>query len=116
MRQNPLEMGNSTSKSDYFGQQCRDMTIEKLDKDTVLHFAKRPRQGSIHGLSLKICGHVDGFAIVKWYGLTDTISGQVDLNTGGDWYQDSCTVSITRLTSRTGSLAIKYKFFGTNNF
>jgi len=100
----------------------RHTDIALQDKEIRLPLIKNPRQGEIVGLYLQIDGHLDGKAILiqtyskNSFAISDTISGDVQLNLGGDWYQDTCYIIYKPLTSKSGQLNIKYKFKGMNNF
>ena len=99
----------------------REVTINRFDKNLDLYFLKRPRQGSIHGLSLEVSGHIAGKVLFikayskNSYDITDTLTNDINLSYGGDWYQDTCYILLRPLTCKTGDIKIKYRFYGTNN-
>ncbi len=82
---------------------------------------KQPRQGSIHGLSLEVSGHIDGkVVLIKAYSknsfyITDTLTNDINLSYSGDWYQDTCYILLRQLSCKTGDIKIKYRFYGINN-
>ncbi len=99
----------------------RFKVIKNIDHPETIELSKNKNQGYIHGLRLLITGKLDGKAIIKqgfsdssFYRI-DTIDNAVNLNYGGDWYQDNCLIIYKPLSVKTGELKLTYKFFGTNN-
>lgn len=94
----------------------RQVTLEVMDKISTVELVKYKHQGAIHGLQLQITGKIKGKGILKqgysdtaFYRI-DTISQQIDLNYGSDWYQNNCILIYEPLTAKRGNIAISYKF------
>lgn len=67
---------------------------------------------TVHSVRLHIEGKVDGKGILDWEGARKTkeISGKVNLDWGGDWYQPECKITYTPVGASSGELRVYYKF------
>lgn len=63
------------------------------------------------GITLRFRGHIDGSAMI---GATNvwrqTLSGDFDLMTGGDWRSTNCALQYIPENVRSGRVAIEYDF------
>src|SRR5688572_3002026 len=86
--------------------------IADVTKPATLQLTTAPQQGtSVHNLSLRIRGQIDGVAYISGTILsTQRISGEFDIKAGGDYYTTNCIVQYSPEQVKSGRVAVKYEF------
>ena len=95
------------------------ITLDNVGSRQLLRLRKNFDAGSVHGLNIRIRGHLNGTAVMRLFDAEtpskiyqDKIigSGDVDTRMGGDWYSDDCRVEYNPLSATTGALKVEYIF------
>ncbi len=70
-----------------------------------------PREGNVYALAIHVSGEINGHAtFVTPRGTFSLGPGRVDLETGGDYYEDKATLEYIPENVTEGQLVVKYKF------
>lgn len=100
----------------FVSQRGHSVEIMDVTKEQVITLRESNKPKNVIGLRLKITGYIDGSATIqrayedkKMYE-PKMISGNVNLNLGGDWYNDKCLIIYKPSNVTSGTLKIKYKF------
>jgi hypothetical protein len=66
---------------------------------------------SVHGLSLRIHGHLDGAAIISSGPVqTQRVSGDFDIRYASEYYNSNCTIHYSPEGVLSGKVLIEYEF------
>jgi len=96
------------------------VTLHEPAEHQLIRLRKNVDSGSVHGLSIKLSGHLNGTAMVRVFegDNPDKIyrekmigSGKIDgIFLEGDWYANDCRMEYEPLSTTHGELKIEYKF------
>ncbi len=91
------------------------LEIKDLQKPRVINLHKKPNQGTICSMGIRVSGMVNGEAQITLM-LNETpykttkMNGTVNFTWGGDWYSNSMELHYQPLKVDSGSLTIEYHF------
>lgn len=93
----------------------RTHKVADVTKPSAIVLTKQPSQGSIHSFSVSGSGEINGTAKISLIlnggpYKTETLSGSVSFQWGGDWYSDHAEIQYTPISVTRGNLKLKYKF------
>jgi len=94
--------------------------INNVSKKQKITLYKMKGQEHIYRFSVHITGHINGNAKIKFYNSSGagllykykTISRDVDIKWGGDWYTDIIEMEYNPIDVIKGNLSIEYSFDG----
>jgi len=95
------------------------ITLDNVGSRQLLRLRKNFDSGSVHGLNMRIRGHLNGTAVMRLFDAENASkvyqekivgSGDVDTRMGGDWYSDDCRIEYEPLSATTGGLKVEYIF------
>lgn len=98
-----------------FGPGCssRGPAVEVADvtQPCVLTLLAPPDSPYVHGLSVRIRGHLDGIATISLTNFpVQKLTGDFDVKIGGDWYTTNCVLNYSPQDVRAGKVKIEYYF------
>lgn len=93
------------------------VTVELVPDSSsqVIRLEKRPGQGDVYSLWVRVSGGIDGRADLSLMVdgqayRTETLSGAVDFEWSQDWYSESAEIHCNLLDGSGGRLGVEYRF------
>ena len=89
--------------------------VPDVTKPNTIVLTKKPSQGFIHSFSASGSGEINGTAEISLIlnggpYKTETLSGSVAFQWGGDWYSDKAEIQYNPSSVTGGNLRLKCKF------
>ena len=106
-------------KTHWITNRTHEITDVTKASTTLLH--KMEGQEHVHGFFVHITGHIEGKAKIKLYQSSgkgnlyksEDISGDVDIEWGGDWYTRVLKIEYESIIDvKGGELSLEYAFYG----